>query len=76
MTSSAGQEPAVVRVNDNLEVPWSPGMTVRDLLRQCRFTYSLITVSVNGQVIRREEYDTYPIPPGAEVRVIHLIAGG
>ncbi len=76
MTRSAGQEIATVRVNGNRELPWSQGMTVRDVLRLCGFTYPLVAVSVNGQPVSREEFDAFPIPPGADVRVIHLIAGG
>lgn len=75
MTVSAGQSPTII-VNGTRELPWSEGMTVRDVLRLCNFTYSLITVTVNGQIVPKEEFDTFPIPPGAEVRVIHLIAGG
>lgn len=76
MPLSAGQGPATVLVNGSRELTWSQGMTVRDVLRMCGFTYSLITVTVNGQVVPREEFDTFSIPPGADVRVIHLIAGG
>lgn len=75
MTASAGQSPTII-VNGTRELPWSEGMTVRDVLRLCNFTYSLITVTVNGQIVPKEEFDTFSIPPGAEVRVIHLIAGG
>lgn len=75
MTPSAGQQSTIV-VNGMRELPWSEGMTVRDVLRLCNFTYSLITVTVNGQVVPKEEFDTFLVPPGAEVRVIHLIAGG
>lgn len=75
MTASAGQSPTII-VNGTRELPWTQGMTVRDVLRLCNFTYSLITVTVNGQIVPKEEFDTFSIPPGAEVRVIHLIAGG
>lgn len=75
MTAVAGQSSAIV-VNGTRELPWTQGMTVRDVLRLCNFTYPLITVTVNGQIVPKEELDTFPIPPGAEVRVIHLIAGG
>ncbi len=66
----------MLKVNDKLEIAWEPGMTVRDLLRICKFTFPLINVTVNGRLVRKEEYDSFTIPDGAEVRVIHLISGG
>jgi sulfur carrier protein ThiS len=33
-------------------------------------------VYVNGQLVRREQYERYPIPDGADVRVLHLLGGG
>jgi len=66
----------MLRVNERLEVAWQPGMTVRDLLTACRFTFPLINVTVNGVLVKKEEWDTYMLPDGADVRVIHRSAGG
>ncbi|HID89666.1 MAG TPA: sulfur carrier protein ThiS [Anaerolineae bacterium] len=66
----------MIRVNDRDEIEWEEGMTVSDLLERMRYTFPHIIVKVNGEVIPREEYETHAIPDGADVRVIHLIAGG
>jgi thiamine biosynthesis protein ThiS len=66
----------MIRVNERLDVAWQTGMTVRDLLRACKFTFPLINVTVNGALVKREEYDAFVLPDGADVRVIHLITGG
>ena len=66
----------MIRVNDRDEIPWQEGMNVVMLLRLCRFTSPKIAVYVNGQFIRREQYEHYAIPDGAEVRVLHLLGGG
>jgi len=66
----------MLKVNDKLEIAWQEGMTVRDLLRVCRFTFPLINVTVNGRLVRKDEYDSFKLPDGADVRVIHLISGG
>jgi thiamine biosynthesis protein ThiS len=66
----------MLRVNDKLEIAWREGMTVRDLLRVCHFTFPLINVTVNGRLVRKDEYDHFELPDGADVRVIHLISGG
>ena len=51
-------------------------MTVRDLLDTMRYTFPHIVVSVNGTLVRHDAYDTTAIPDGADVRVVHLMAGG
>jgi len=67
----------MIRINNGrFEIEWEEGMTVDRLLERCKFTFDLIIVNVNGKVIPKEEYQTYPIKDGDEVRVIHLIAGG
>jgi sulfur carrier protein len=51
-------------------------MTVSDLLACMDYTYHRIIVKVNGELVRQGSYDTYAIPDGADVKAIHLIAGG
>ncbi|MCJ7579503.1 MAG: MoaD/ThiS family protein [Candidatus Aminicenantes bacterium] len=36
----------------------------------------MIVVKVNGELVKKENYNTKTIPEGADVQVIHLIAGG
>lgn len=66
----------MIRVNKRTEVEWEEGITVADLLEKLNYTYPHIIVKVNGELVRRHAYDTFTIPDGADVRVIHLIAGG
>ncbi len=66
----------LVRVNNRDEIEWEPGLTVTELLRRFRYTFPAIVVTINGEVISEEEFPTRLIPDGADVRVIHLIAGG
>jgi len=66
----------MIRVNKQTDVEWEEGMTVSDLLERLNYTYPHIIVKVDGELVRREAYDAHVIPDGADVRVIHLIAGG
>ena len=67
----------MIRINNGkFEIEWEEGMNVDLLLERCKFTFDMIVVKVNGKVIPRDEYKTYKIKDGAEVGVIHLIAGG
>ena len=41
-----------------------------------RYTFPHIVVAVNGTLVRHDAYDTTTVPDGADVRVVHLMAGG
>jgi sulfur carrier protein len=58
------------------EMNWEKGMTVQDVLDRRRYTFPMIVVKVNDEVVRKEAFTSYQVPDGADVRVIHLISGG
>lgn len=66
----------MIRINNRDDLEWKEGLTVSDVLECMRYTFPHIVVKVNGEVVAPEDYAAYPIPEGADVRVIHLIAGG
>ncbi|MCP4537958.1 MAG: sulfur carrier protein ThiS [Chloroflexi bacterium] len=66
----------MIRVNNRDEIEWQEGLTVTGLLDLFRYTFPDIIVKINDELIPREEYPTRAIPDGAEVWVIHMIAGG
>ena len=58
------------------EMDWEQGMTVQDVLDRRRYTFPMIVVKVNEEVVRKEDFASYQVPDGADVKVIHLISGG
>ncbi len=66
----------MIRVNDQYQVEWHDGMTVQDLLEALKFSFRMIVVKINGQVVLRPDFATTRVPEGAEVQAIHLIGGG
>jgi len=65
----------MIQVNgDPLE--WTPGMTVRGVLRAKKYNFPLLVISIDGNQVQRADYDTTPVPDGAVVQVIHLLSGG
>ena len=66
----------MIRVNNRDEIEWQEGLTVSGLLELFRYTFPDIIVKIDDQVIPREEYAARTIPDGADVWVIHMIAGG
>ena len=66
----------MVLVNNRDKIEWNEGMAVKDILEAMEFTFSLMTITVNGELIPEEDYDTYKVPDNADVNVFHLAHGG
>lgn len=66
----------MITLNKREQLEWREGLTVQALLEQKTYTYPHIIVSINGTVVKHDAYSETLIPDGADVRVIHLIAGG
>jgi sulfur carrier protein len=66
----------MIIVNDRDKVAWRENMTVQALLDQMNYRYSLITVTVNGELVPKEDYQDHLIPDNASVTVFHLAHGG
>ncbi len=66
----------MIRVNDQYEVPWQPGMTVQDVLDALKFTFHMIVVKIDGRVVLRKDFATTEVPEDCEIQAMHLISGG
>lgn len=49
---------------------------MRRLLEERRIPDKAIVVAVNGEVVRREEWDSKVLSEGDEVEIVHAVAGG
>ena len=67
--------PGTVKVNGH-SLDWEDGMTVDDILKKMRYTFKMLFVKVNGELVGRDQYASFNVPDGAEVKVIHLMSGG
>ncbi|MBL7083180.1 MAG: sulfur carrier protein ThiS [Candidatus Aminicenantes bacterium] len=58
------------------KIDWEENMTVDRILKIMNYTFKMIVVKVNGELVKKDNYNTKIIPEGSDVQVIHLIAGG
>lgn len=58
------------------KIPFEEGLTVEDLLKRCRYTFPLIVVRVNGELVRKDAYRRFPIRDGDEIQAMHMMGGG
>jgi thiamine biosynthesis protein ThiS len=66
----------MIRVNNQYDLEWRPGMTVQDVLDALKFTFRMIAVKVNGHPVLRRDFADTEVPDGAEVWALHMISGG
>jgi sulfur carrier protein len=64
-----------VSVNGNI-ISWKEDMTVQDVLDSMKYTFRMLIVKVNGELVRRDQYGTYIVPCSSEIDVMHLMSGG
>jgi sulfur carrier protein len=51
-------------------------ITVAELLRIKTYTFKLLIVKINDNIVKRDDFTTATIKDGDNVQVIHLISGG
>jgi thiamine biosynthesis protein ThiS len=65
----------MVRV-DEQELPWQKGLTVAALLAQLKDGHIYAVVKLDGKLVSRPHFGTTPVPDGARITLIPMIAGG
>lgn len=66
---------ATITVNSE-PMAWKEGLTVADILTERRYTFKMLVIRVNGQVVKKDAWPTRTVPKDADVQVIHLMSGG
>lgn len=59
--------------NESLE---ADQLTINELLAVKNFTFKMLVVKVNGELVRRRDFDSTTVKDGDDVMVLHLITGG
>lgn len=65
----------MLQVNDE-PLEYEPGMTVETILQRKNYKFRMLAVWINGEFVPRGTYDRAPVPDDADVKVVHMIAGG
>jgi sulfur carrier protein len=65
-----------ISLNHKEESMAGESISVHELLAMMKFTFPLIIVKINGQLVKKEDYERVFIGDGDAVEAIHLISGG
>lgn len=63
-------------LNNNHEEFDQEVLTVTQLLAVKNFTFKMLVIKINGNLVSKEAYDITMVHDGDEVHVLHLISGG
>lgn len=65
-----------ITLNNRIEEINKESISVQDLLDIKNFTFKMLVVKINGELVRKKDYQSTYIQEGDTVAVIHLISGG
>jgi len=63
-------------LNNREEVFDGDQLTINELLQAKKFTFKMLVIKVNNQLVKKTEYDSTFVKDGDDVMVLHLISGG
>jgi thiamine biosynthesis protein ThiS len=63
-------------LNNKEEELAGDNLTITELLKAKNFTFKMLVIKVNGQLVKKSEHNTAIIKDGDDVMVLHLISGG
>lgn len=65
-----------IHLNNNSETFPGENLSVAELLKIKNFTFKMLVIKINGELVKKTEYDTTMVKDGDDVKVLHLISGG
>jgi len=65
-----------ITLNNNPDSFDDDDITVNQLLKLKNFTFKMLIIKINGNLVPKEDYESTMIHSGDEVMVLHLISGG
>ena len=57
-------------------LPWKEGLTIASVLAALEDVSMVAVVRLNGKLVSKPNFDRTPVPDGAEIVLIPMIAGG
>ena len=63
-------------LNNKEEIFDSELLTINELLKLKNYTFKMLVIKVNNQLVKKSEYDQVKVKDGDDVMVLHLISGG
>jgi thiamine biosynthesis protein ThiS len=66
----------VIILNNKSEFFEGDELTVNQILKKKKFTFKMLIIKINGNLIKKSDFDSTLVKDGDDVMVLHLISGG
>ncbi|MCD6516814.1 MAG: sulfur carrier protein ThiS [Candidatus Aminicenantes bacterium] len=57
-------------------IDWIENETVKELLKRVKYTFPLVVVKINNELVPRNKFNEKIVPDNSKIAVIHMISGG
>jgi len=57
-------------------IDWIKNETVKELLKRVKYTFPLVVVKINNELVPRNKFNEKIVPDNSKIAVIHMISGG
>jgi sulfur carrier protein len=51
-------------------------LTISELLELKNFTFKMMVIKINGELIKKSQYSDAKVVDGDDVQILHMISGG
>ena len=65
-----------IELNNRIESFEGNSLTITELLTVKNFSFKMLVIKINDQLVRKSDYDSTFVKDGDKVMVLHLISGG
>ena len=65
-----------ILLNNRKEQIEKDSITIRELLDYKNFTFKMLVVKINGNLIKKGQYEDAKVKDNDNVTVLHLVSGG
>jgi len=65
-----------ITLNNRPETFEQESLTIAQLLELKNFTFRMMVVKINGQLIKKGTYEQATVVSGDDVQILHMISGG
>ena len=65
-----------ITLNNNVEKLPQETLSISELLKVKNFTFKMLVIKVNNELVKRDDYDIAFVKNGDNVSILHLISGG
>lgn len=65
-----------ISLNNRPETFENDVMTISEILHHKNYTFRMMVVKINGQLIIKDRYSEAEVRDGDNVQIIHMISGG